>query len=249
MTIVRWDELQLRFDLPDLDEAADDALERAISPEEARLISEAARRALEETLTPALSLEGRGKKLEWLADYLFLRDQNWPWRVACYIAWASSPRLSRWPKTLGELATSILGLRSPRVIYKWRMKYASIETVVSMMQARPLWEHRADVYKALVEMATDPNYKAHNDRKLFLEMIGDYVPRSMLGVGKAGKGGDLAEMSEEELKRWAGEMVSQVSISLGDANENVNGDASGDAKSCVFTEVSTEEEGEGAGDE
>jgi hypothetical protein len=142
-----------------------------------------------------------------MRDYELLRGQGWPWRVAGYIAWASSPKIGRWPATLGELATKVLGLKSPRVIYTWRQKYASIETVVSMMQARPLWEHRADVYEALVRMATTANYKSHNDRKLFLEMIGDYVPRSIQAPGKGGADGGIEALSDDELRRWMGEKI------------------------------------------
>jgi hypothetical protein len=210
--ITKWDELQLRFDvekfdLP-IDDAADDAADRFISPEEARLISEAARQALE-NLNPErfpMGEDGKRHLPDWVGDYAMLRQQGWPWRVACYIAWAASPKAGRWPATLGELAVTTLGLMSPRVIYTWRRKHASIDTVVAIMQAAPLWEHRRDVLEALVTMAKDPNYKAHNDRKLFLEMIGDYVPRSVLGVGKAGKGNEIGELSDEDLRQWMGEV-------------------------------------------
>ena len=200
MTITKWDELQLRFDL-ELDEVEDDAVERRISAEEARLISEAARGKFAGKVERTLEIE-TGE--DWFRDYLMLIEQGWPWRVACYMAWASSPKEYRWPATITELATHVLGLTSPRVIYTWRQKYASIDTVVAMMQAAPLWEHRRDVLEALAEMAKTQDYKAFNDRKLFLEMIGDYVPRSRLDVGKAGKG-DLSEMTDEELRRWMGE--------------------------------------------
>ncbi len=222
MTIIKWDELQLRFELPEFDEAAEDAVERAISPEEARLISETARERFVETLESwdvgTLNEEKHG----WFGDYLLLIGQGWPWRVATYIAWASSPKVGREPGTLEELATMILGLKSPRVIYKWRSKYASIDTVVAMMQAKPLWEHRADVFEALWKMATDENYKAHNDRKLFLEMLGDYVPRSVVGVGKLDKGGSLSEKSEEELRKWAGELTTDSDHGLNGLDDSQN---------------------------
>ena len=47
MSLRPWDELQLRFELPGLDEVDEDAQERQITPEQARMISEAARVALE----------------------------------------------------------------------------------------------------------------------------------------------------------------------------------------------------------
>lgn len=185
-----WNDLQLSFDF-ELDEVADDAGERMISPDEARLISEAARQMFE-----------GNEKPDWFEDYLGLIEKGWPWRVACYIAWAASPKINRWPATLKDLATDVLGLTTPRVVYTWRKKQPGIDTVVAMMQAKPLFEHRRDVLAALVEMASTPDYKTFNDRKLFLEMTGDYIPKSKLELGKSGKSDDLAEKSDEELRRW-----------------------------------------------
>jgi len=199
----KFDEMQLRFDLPELDDAAEDAQEGAISYEEARRRSEAARLAFEH-LQLETRLGGEVRSPGWFGDYLKLIEQGWPWRVACYIAWAASPKIGRWPATIKELAESVLGLASTRVIYVWRRKYATIDQVVAMMQAAPLWEHRRDVLDALVEMARSPDYKAFNDRKLFLEMTGDYVPRSKLDIGKSAAG-DEQEMSDEELRRISGQ--------------------------------------------
>jgi len=199
-----FNEMQLRFEL-DLDEAAGDAEERAISQEEARLISAAARRTWERggkgVGDPA---EAWNPETPWVGDYTRLIEQGWPWRVACYIAWAASPKIDRWPETLEKLAKDVLGLNSPRVIYTWRRKYPSIDTVVAMMQAAPLWEHRRDVIEALVAMASTADYKAFNDRKLFLEMTGDYTPKNKLELGKAAKG-DGEELSDAELRALLGE--------------------------------------------
>lgn len=202
MSLRPWDELQLRFELPGLDEVEEDAQERQITPEKARMISEAARVALEKgdaTGAHVAPFEHPG----WFEDYLLLIGQGWPWRVAAYMAWASSPRIGRQPETLKDLAEKVLGLTSPRVISNWRRKYPSIETIVSMMQSRALWDHRSDVLKALAEMAAQPDYKSFNDRKLFLEMIGDYTPKSRLQVSGTAK--DLSEMSDAELDRLAGD--------------------------------------------
>jgi len=190
----KWVDGQLRFDL-DIDEAVDDAQERMISPDEARLISETARVEFEE-----LPKDGAA----WHADYLDLRQHGWPWRVAAYIAWASSPKIDRKPATIAELASKVLGLRSPRVIYTWRQKYPSLDAVVAMMQAKPLFAHRRDVFSALVQVASEPDYKGHNDRKLFFEMTGDHIPKSKLDLGRSGKSGDLSELSDEELAAMIG---------------------------------------------
>lgn len=196
MGLKAWDELQLKFDLQ-FDEVEDDAQERAISPEEARLISEAARQQMQSRLTD-------GELPAWAEDYIRLLEQGWPWRVAAYIAWASAPKDGRKPKTLEELATGMLGLKSPRVIYTWRRKYPSIDAVIGMMQSAVLFEHRRDVLEALAEMAGRTDYKSHNDRKLFLEMIGDYTPKSKVEVSRGAK--DLSELSDAELDRLIGDV-------------------------------------------
>lgn len=193
----RWNELQLRFELQDFDEVEEDAAERLVSPEEARQISEAAR----------LAFEGRGVNEDeggWWEEYLRLREQGWPWRVAAFIGWAASPKARRWPGSVGELAREVLGLKGPRAIYTWRRKFPSIDATVAMLQAAPLFEHRRDVLNALVEMARQADYKAFNDRKLFLEMVGDYVPKSKLAVGLRAKN-DLGELSDAELDALLGE--------------------------------------------
>lgn len=202
---MEWNDLQLKFDL-DLDEVAEDAADRSISAAEARLISEAARRAFEATdYGNGLATDyGNGlAKGDWLADYLKLREMGWPWRVAAYIAWASSPKAGRWPKNLAELADKVLGLRSTRAIHTWRDKYPAINTMVAVMQAAPLLEHKRDVIEALVAMASNPDYKTFNDRKLFLEMVGLYTPKSKLELENKSVR-DLSELSDEELDELAG---------------------------------------------
>ena len=143
-------DLQLRFNLPDFDES--DADERRISPVDAQLISETARRHFEKRGNWAEVTDDE-KAPAWVHDYNYLRGQGWPWRVAGYIAWAASPKINRWPKTVNDLAVEVLGLTSPRVIYTWRDKYPGINAVVELMQLAPLFEHRRDVLDALVEMA------------------------------------------------------------------------------------------------
>jgi len=215
MAIKEWNDLQLRFDLPGLDEVEEDAAERFITPEEARLISEAS----------ASTFSSRNDKPEWFKDYLMLREQGWPWRVACYIAWASSPKIGRKPETIEKLATEVLGLKSSRVIYTWRKKYKKemgIDSVVSMMQTAALWEHRRDVINALVEQASKADYKSFNDRKLFLELIGDFTPSSDLNVMATEV--DLKKLSNAQIiQRMSDE---QKKLIFGDEGEPDEHDAS-----------------------
>ena len=112
----------------------------------------------------------------------------------------------RWPETQAELAEKVLGLSSPRQISEWRKNDPRIDDAITMLQAAPLHEHRADIYKALVTVATDPDYKGHSDRKLALEMLGDYTPRSRMDIGKAADGDGVKSKTDAELRKAAGEI-------------------------------------------
>jgi len=118
----------------------------------------------------------------WWDDYLALRSEGWDWRRAAYIAWASSAVVLRWPKTQVELATTVLGLKSDRTIQKWRSDDPEIDERVAKMQVEPLLRHRRDVIDALVTSSMSPDPKSHQDRKMFLEMTGDYRTKSAVAV-------------------------------------------------------------------
>lgn len=171
-------------------------VQKGISPDEAKVRAEAARAGLN-----ALS----GEAAPWKDEYLNLVEGGWHWRVAAYIAWAASPKNTRTPKTQDELATQHLGLNSDRAINTWRRKNPAIDEMVAVLQAAPLFEHRAEIYAALVQVATSPEYKGHNDRKLALELLGDYVPRSKVEAELNQKiAGDLSSLPFEEKLRLAG---------------------------------------------
>jgi hypothetical protein len=172
------------------DEPAETGSINPPSPEEARLRSEAARQLLE------------ADGAVWMAEYQQLRDTGWPWRVAAYIAWAASPRIGRKPETLAELATKVLGLTGPRQIHHWRETNPSINAVGATLPAAPLMEHRRDVLQALVQSASSADHRSNPDRKLYLEMIGEYVPHSKIEVSR-GEADDLSTYSDDELERKA----------------------------------------------
>lgn len=176
-----------------------------ISPEEARRRSEAARMAFE-------ALGERAPK--WAEEYVRLRAGGWPWRQAAYIAWASTPKTMREPKTQDELARKYLGLSSDRPIATWRKRNPLIDEMVAALQAAPLWEHRAEIYRALLAVAVRPEYKSHNDRKLALELLGDYVPASKLVAEMTRRvKGDLSELSDDELAALARGVLAEQSKS------------------------------------
>lgn len=169
-----------------------------VTPDEARLRSETARQVLESGRQTA-----EGTSPSWMERYQELRRLGWHWRVACYIAWAASPRVGRWPKNQEELAKQVLGLTSDRQIGTWRQKNPAIDEVVTLLQAAPLFEHRADAFAALIKSATSADYKSHQDRKLMFEMLGDYVPRLRVDQRDVREVENLDDLSDEELDKLA----------------------------------------------
>lgn len=179
------------------------------TPEEARLRSETSRQLLETRAHPH----------RWLEDYAELRDAGWPWRVAAYIAWASSPKIGRDPRNLQDLA-SVLGLSSPRTIHHWRETNPAINEVITTLQAAPLMEHRRDAFDALAKSAAKDDHRSNPDRRLMFEMTGDYVPKSKVDVSR-GDAQDLSMLSDDELDILARKATRK--INHGDT-ENTEGD-------------------------
>jgi hypothetical protein len=180
-------QLPLELDLPPDPDNQD-------NPEDVLIASEAARSALE-------GMFGKIGSPRWIDEYMELRKGGWQWRVAAYIAWASSPKAGREPKTQEDLAKLHLGLTSDRVISTWRKRNPAIDEMVRVMQAAPLFKHRAEIFTALVAVAVRPEYKSHQDRKLALELMGDYMPaRKVLAALSGRDKNDLSELSDEELQ-------------------------------------------------
>lgn len=201
-------QLSLNLDLADAEDPG-------ISTEDARIKAEAAHRALE-------SLFGKVGSPKWLEDYNELIRGGWPWRVAAYIAWAATPRLAREPRTQDELAKIHLGLTSDRVIATWRRRNPAIDETVRLLQASPLFKHRAEIFTALVAVAMKPEYKSHNDRKLAFELMGDHIPTSKLQaeLKKRGLGvDDLSELSDAELIELARAAEERKPLKEGGENE------------------------------
>ena len=106
---------------------------------------------------------------------------RWDWRKALYIAWSCAPRDKRWPRFERELA-SLLGLSNTSTIRHWREKDPEIDERIRSLPAAMLLDHVADVMAALVEVAKQPDPKAHQDRKMFLEITGNYQSTGSLAV-------------------------------------------------------------------
>lgn len=176
-----------------------------------RIRNEAAHKALQ-------GMYGKIGAPRWMDDFMELCKGGWPWRVAAYIAWASTPKGSREPKTQDELARIHLGLTSDRVINTWRRKNPAIDEMVRMMQAGPLFKHRAEIYTALVAVAVKPEYKSHNDRKLALELMGDYLPAQKILAALTART-QTGVKSEDELDELAKALEAEIT----DERDNTDG--------------------------
>ena len=147
----------------------------------------------------------QAKTQPWWSEFEELLLRGWEWRKAALIAWDASPLKERWPPTQGELATLVLGLHGDRAIQKWRKNDPEIEKTVALMQAAPLLRHRRAIYDALVAVASSPVPQAHPDRRLALELLGDYTPRSKVQAEVEGEIGlmSVEEWREERARRQA----------------------------------------------
>jgi len=187
--MVDWKEVEGELDIEALP-----GMEGVVNPlDEAQLRSEAARKVFEAS-------EGAAP---WLEDYWALRAEGWPWRQAVYLVWAAQPKESRWPKTQHELAVEVLGLTSDRVIRDWKVENPAMEVRIAQLAINALSKARAEIYAALIKSACRSDPRAHSDRKLALEMLGDYLPRQRMDLAAA-MPDDLAEMDAEELRALAG---------------------------------------------
>jgi len=133
-------------------------------------------------------IAGKLRGYPWFADYESLRAEGLDWRKAVYVAWMALPTGKRQPATQEALATEILGLRSAHTISAWKRKFPELDDMIAALQASPLLKYRAEVFEALGQVASMVDPRAHQDRKLFLEMSGDYKPKAAMEVG--GDGGE-----------------------------------------------------------
>lgn len=130
---------------------------------------------------------------------------RWGWRKAAYIAWSSTPKTKREPKTLEELAR-LLGLSSAGTIRNWRRLDPGIMDRIGELPRQLLADRMPDVMHALVEVASSPDPRAHPDRRMYLEMMGQYSPKGIdvRATAEAAAGVDLGRF-EEALKRAYGD--------------------------------------------
>ena len=149
------------------------------------------------------AFQDTGEHPGWFEEYETLVEAGWEWRIAAFIAWSSTPRALRWPKTQKELAIKVLGLQSGRQIAAWKRKDPGIQNTIASLLVSPMLDYRADVIQALIESAIVPDPRHAKDRRLFLEIAGIYVPAAKAvrePKRRAGRG--VREMSDAELERY-----------------------------------------------
>ena len=149
-----------------------------------------------ESRATLLQLLDAPQKPDWWQDYLAIREafphfKNW--RIYVYIAWAGQPAAARQPRTIQELAGQVLGC-TDRAVRNWQAasygEKADIAEAIAWVQASPLLRARREIYDALAASAVIVGPKGHNDRRLALEMLGDYRPK-----------GDDPDERQRELER------------------------------------------------
>ena len=198
---------QLQMPLEGIEEAVQD--ERVTS--EAALAALSALRVKEPNIIQGLDgkpvvLGERDVAPRWMDLYKRLVEIGWKWRVAVYMAWAAQPKKYRWPETQEELAIKCLGLTSDRAIATWRRKNDTIDETITMLQGAIIFDGLPNALNAMVDVASESDYKGHQDRKLMFEMAGVYTPSSKITAEMAKKlvnasPDDMSEMSDEELRR------------------------------------------------
>lgn len=209
---------QLHLQLGEI-ETRDD-VEIAMSPEEAKQVSEAARNHFENL--PQIQAEvGKDETTSflWYDDYLRLKEMNFTWRVAAWIAWAASPKRSRWPKTQMEFANIVAGLSTDRAIGNWRKNNPAIDETVALLQAAPLLDYRRDIYTALAKSASNDDHRSNPDRKLALEILGDYVPHMTVEDKRKSKNDTVSSMSDAELDEAEAKLLKKQDPTLPSPSE------------------------------
>jgi len=159
-----------------------------------------------------MELEGFAETVQGAEAYLEpfhrLINASVPPRVAAYVAWASVPREQRIPKTQEEFARQVLGLSSDRRIAEWRKNYP-IDTMIADLQGEALLKWRASVFEAIGWGASQRDYKAASQQRLFVELTRD-LPNAKLDINTNSAAQDLSDLSDAELEALDGPVAREM---------------------------------------
>jgi hypothetical protein len=134
-----------------------------------------------------------------------IENEGWYWRDAAYIAWKSIPQKYRRPETAYEL-DEMLGMAQGGMMKRRQRNPAIDQRAARAIVSGQLFDAVDGVIEALIESASNPNYKNHPDRKLALEMTGQYTPKQGIDLEVGQKLLDPAELTEADLRRMAGQL-------------------------------------------
>lgn len=140
----------------------------------------------EREMAARMALEGKletdGEIPGWADTYHWMIDSGIPWKIAAFVAWSTTIKKYRWPKTLEELATQVLGLNSARRIFEWRRKYPYIDQMIADLQAAAYLEYIPGAIRASGEVAGRDDYKSTAERRLMYEAVGIIQNKSKVTV-------------------------------------------------------------------
>jgi hypothetical protein len=146
----------------------------------------------------ALDLEPGEEIPVYFEQYHRLLNARVPWRIAAYVAWASIPKDARQPATQDAFAREVLGLTSDRRIAEWRKKYP-IDQMIADLQGEMLMQYRPGVFDAIGWGASQKDYKAAAQQRLFVELTRD-MPNPKLDLITNKTAQDLGDLSDQELE-------------------------------------------------
>lgn len=144
----------------------------------------------------------------YMAQLQRLLTANVPWRIAVYVAWASVPKYERIPATQEALAREVLGLTSDRRIADWRKRYP-IDQMIADLQGEMLMQYRPGVFDAIGWGASQRDYKAAAQQRLFVELTRD-MPNPKIHVEDNRAVQDLGDLSDAELDALDGQIAKEM---------------------------------------
>lgn len=190
-------QLKLALDLPEEAESS------ALSAEDIRLRSEAARARLEGGELWPIDPAGKTTIPQWWEQYLTLIGGGWYWKVAVYMAWLAMPK-PRWPASQDELARNVLGLTSDRQFSVWRARNPAIDAMVADLRYSMIFADLGEIIAAGVAVAKTHDYKGKGDREMIYKMAGLLSDKVEAEIFTRNGDLDLSKLTWEEKLRLAG---------------------------------------------
>jgi len=148
------------------------------------------------SLASRIALEGEPPA--YFEQYHRLINARVPWRIAAFVAWSSVPKPHRLPATQEEFAIQVLGLTSDRRIADWRKEFP-IDQMIADLQGESLMAWRPGVFEAIGWGASQRDYKAAAQQRLFVELTGD-MPNKKLDINTNRASQDLGDLTDAELE-------------------------------------------------